>query len=60
MRNDAQFERDSVLLDTFRKNLRALDNLQRVQHDHAHVTRIKQHIQSQIRELEQKLCAGPN
>jgi len=55
MRNDAQFERDLALLNTFRANLRAIENLQRVPHDYAHVTRIALHLQFKIRELEQKL-----
>ena len=58
MATGLQFERDSVLLATCRKNLLALENLQRVRHDSEHVTRLKEHLQSMIRKLEQKLRSG--
>jgi hypothetical protein len=44
-------ERDSILLDTFKKNLLVLDKLYLT----PHILRIKQHLQTRIAEIEQTL-----
>jgi len=55
MPSGEKFEYDSIVLDTFKKNLHALDNLPLMPHDEGHVLRIKQHLRTRIRELEQRL-----
>jgi hypothetical protein len=55
MHKDAQDERDSMLLDAFKEHLHRLDDLRLVPHNDPHVLRLKQHLRTKIRELEQKL-----
>jgi hypothetical protein len=47
-------ERDSILLDTFKKNLLALDKLCLT----PQLLRIKQHLRTRIAEIEQTLCSS--
>jgi hypothetical protein len=54
MKSATQFDRDSVMLDTFRKNLRAIERLPLLPNNHLHIVRLQERLKFMIRELEKK------
>jgi hypothetical protein len=59
MKAPAQLDRDSIMLETFRKNLLALERLPLLPNNHPHLVWLRVRLKFMIRELEQRARQQP-